>query len=226
MRECFYLTKCFERFKTKNMKNYKEIGGVIILALFFGLSAYLAHQYSEVLSSLTLLQGGWGIALYVFLGILATVVAPVSTLPLLPIAVALWGPLPTAMLSIFAWGVGAVIAFALARSLGKPFVAKYLNIGEINKWESALGRKGTFWTIILLRMLVPVDLLSYAIGLFSSVNYKVYTLATFIGITPFAFVFSYTSTAGWNVQIVIFIALAAVVAIGVVYVQKYLNKEK
>jgi uncharacterized membrane protein YdjX (TVP38/TMEM64 family) len=44
-------------------------------------------------------------------------------------------------------------------------------------------------------MAVPVDVLSYAIGLFTTVSWRVYTAATLIGIMPFAFIFSYTSAA-------------------------------
>ena len=48
-----------------------------------------------------------------------------------------------------------------------------------------------FLTIIFFRMVVPVDGLSYFLGLFSKISFKSYTLATIIGITPFAFVFAY-----------------------------------
>lgn len=50
-------------------------------------------------------------------------------------------------------------------------------------------------------MAVPVDILSYAIGLFASVSLRSYILATFMGITPFAFVFPYAARASLWLQI-------------------------
>jgi len=38
----------------------------------------------------------------------------------------------------------------------------------------------------LLRMVLPVDILSYALGLFSNISFIRYMLATIIGVTPFS----------------------------------------
>ena len=48
-----------------------------------------------------------------------------------------------------------------------------------------------FLTVVFFRMVIPVDGLSYFLGLFSKMSFKSYTLATVIGITPFALVFAY-----------------------------------
>jgi len=52
-----------------------------------------------------------------------------------------------------------------------------------------------FWWIVLLRAIIPVDALSYAIGLFSRVSLWKYSLATFIGMVPMAFIISYAGEA-------------------------------
>jgi uncharacterized membrane protein YdjX (TVP38/TMEM64 family) len=40
-------------------------------------------------------------------------------------------------------------------------------------------------------MVIPVDILSYVVGLLTNMSLWKYTLATIIGITPFSFIFSY-----------------------------------
>jgi len=43
-------------------------------------------------------------------------------------------------------------------------------------------------------MTVPVDVLSYVLGLFSRMKSAPYFFATLIGVAPFAFVFAYAGT--------------------------------
>jgi len=193
----------------------KEILGVGVLLMFFIGGAVFSQRFSGEISQY-LDFGLVGMATYVAAGIVATVVALVSTIPLIPIASELWGPLTTALLSIFAWGIGSIVAFLIARGYGRPLVARFADMEKVGKYEKALEGKYLFWNIVFLRMAVPVDILSYAIGLFSSVRLSTYALATFIGITPFAFVFSYVSRAPLILQIGagLFAALAVYLGYG------------
>ena len=52
-----------------------------------------------------------------------------------------------------------------------------------------------------MRMILPVDVLSYLLGLFSKVDLKTYTLATFIGVIPFAFILSYIGSLSFAYQL-------------------------
>lgn len=172
----------------------KEIITLAILGLFFIAGAFFSQKFSgEIVRYLDF--GAVGTLVYVLAGIAATVVASVSTVPLIPIAAALWGPFATAILSIVAWGTGSIIAFVIARKYGRPLVAKFADLEKIERYERALEGKYLFWNMVFLRLAVPVDILSYAIGLFASVSLRSYALATFIGITPFAFVFAYAARA-------------------------------
>jgi uncharacterized membrane protein YdjX (TVP38/TMEM64 family) len=53
-----------------------------------------------------------------------------------------------------------------------------------------------------LRIAIPVDLLSYALGLFSKVRYRDYALATIIGISPLAFILAYLGTLPFIFQMI------------------------
>ncbi len=173
---------------------------LVLLVLFFVAAVFLAQYYQEEI--IKYLDFGYlGMLIYVLLGIISTVIAPVSTLVIIPIATALWGGLVTALLNIFAWTVGAIVVFLISRRYGKPFVEKYSNIEKIAKYESVLGTKYIFWNLVFLRMIIPVDLLSYAIGLFTSIKLTTYASATLIGIIPFAFILSYLPTLSFAFQI-------------------------
>jgi len=161
---------------------------------------------------------------------LATVVAPITVLPMVPMVSPILGPFLTAILSIFSWTLGAVVAFLIARHAGRPFLSKFMNLKKFEKYEEHMGNEGQFMTIVLLRMVVPVDILSYALGLFSSVSLFRYTLATVIGVAYFSFAFAYIGEAAYssNVMLLGIVAVASLTMFGVAWwcvVQKMRKKD-
>ena len=176
------------------MFSAKEIAmGAVILLLFF-LVSYGAHFYSDELIALMEARGRVeSMAAYVVGAASATVLAPFSFLPFLPLAVVLFGSFSTALLSIIGWTMGAAIAFFLARRYGHPLVHRFIVVERLERWQKRLPPQIFFWSVVGLRMLVPVDLLSYALALFTEMPFGQYLLATVIGITPFAFIFSYAA---------------------------------
>lgn len=198
-------------------KNFKEVTGIIIIGVLFIGSSFFAGTYGNLVNAWLNTDSSAGIIIYILLAMVATVIAPISVLLLLPITVSLWGPLATAIASIIGWLAGALIAFWIARTWGKPLVTRIINLEKIARYERALAGKYIFWNLVFLRLVVPVDILSYAIGLFTAINFKVYALATLIGIAPFAFIFSYSSDMALPVQ------LGALVAAALAFILGYLK---
>ena len=193
--------------------NNKDVIGIVVIALLFFLGAVIAQEFSGEIA--TYLDYGFAsMVVYIGAGIFATVVAPISTVPLIPIAAALWGPLVTGLLSVVAWSIGSIIAFLVARRFGKPMNARFVNIEKIAYYEHALGSKHLFWDLVFLRAAVPVDIFSYAVGLFTSVNLGTYTIATVIGITPFALILSYAPQVSMVLQVCIGLLILVTVYVG------------
>ena len=141
--------------------------------------------------------------IYGFLHILAIVIAPITVFPLIAVATGLWGWVVTFFLTLVAWEIGAIIAFIIARKWGVPLVRKLVPLKEIYKVEEKVSRYGNgFWEILFLRMIIPIDGLSYAIGLFSKVRFLPYFIATLFGIMPFLFLFAYFGAVDFIYQII------------------------
>ncbi len=132
---------------------------------------------------------------FIFLMFIATVVAPLLILPFVPAVAIYLGPFPTALYSIVGWTLGAVAAFLIARYLGRPIVGRLVSLERIARYEQYIQQTAQFWWLVALRMALPVDILSYAVGLLSSMPLWQYTLATAIGVAPFSFIFSYLGVA-------------------------------
>jgi len=168
---------------------------VLILVLFLSIVTFFWDVPTNYISQIAMENKVLASLLFTFLMFLATVIAPVTATPIIPIATTILPPMLVAVLSIIGWGMGAVIAFIVARRYGKPILARFVSLEELEKYEKKIPERLGFLTLILLRMVVPVDVLSYAIGLVSSMRFWPYTAATFIGITPFSFIFAYSGSA-------------------------------
>ena len=172
-------------------KHRGEVVAVGIFVLLFLMAGYFTQVYQETF--IGLLEGRTGIAMLVYVlgATVATIIAPLSFLPILPVAVVLWGSLVAAFLSIVAWSLGAAVAFLLARRYGRPLVSHFVGERKMALIAHIAPRRYLFVAVVLLRMALPVDLLSYTLGLLGVMRFWPYMLATVIGITPFALVFSY-----------------------------------
>ena len=171
------------------------LAGLIVLFLFV---SYAVNENEEYFKSLIYQHEEAGVVIYVVLAVVATVVAPLSALPFLPLVSLLYGWFWAAVYSIIGWSVGAWIAFVIARRWGKDIVKKFVSLSEIERLEARIPTEHLFWHIVILRVLVPVDALSYAIGLFTNMKVSTYMAATVVGITPFAFVWAYLGSFSWQ----------------------------
>jgi len=181
------------------------IAGVLTIFIFL---SFMATSYENEINALAEREGASGMVAYIFIIALAIIVAPISTVPLIPLASGLWGWFMAAILSIIGWAIGAQIAFHLARGFGKPLVEKFIPLEKLTRFEKRFSKEHLFWTIVFLRIVIPVDVLSYAVGLFSNVGSSVYFFATVFGISPFAFVLAYAGTLTISLQLaVLFVAV-------------------
>ena len=188
----------------KNSKKTDKIKSVIKIFIDIVLFMLLSYFVKKKLDSFSTLIGNglFSMLLYVLVLVIAVVLAPVSAIPLVLIVSNLWGWFSAAMLSIIGWVIGATMAFTIARKYGVSLVKKLVPIKKIASIENRIPKKNIFWSIVFLRIVVPVDILSYALGLFSQISTKRYVLATIIGVLPFAFIFAYLGTMPFYYQII------------------------
>lgn len=172
-------------------KRQKEILITVVTVLLFILTSYFSKKYAPELQNLGVLKSTFGVVVYILIMMLAVIIAPAETLPLMPVAVNIWGPNPTAIFSIIGWTIGSLISFGIARVFGERIVCYFAPKSDITKWKNLIPEKNAFWLVAFARIVLPVDIVSYAVGLFTNMTWPTYLLATVIGITPFAFVFSH-----------------------------------
>lgn len=218
---CFMTNK-----KALEVLKSKEFFGTLVIVLLFIISSVLTKQFEVQLQTLVEGYGYFSSAIfYVILTILSVVLAPLNTLFLLPFASMVWGPTIGALLSIVGWTTGSVIAYYLARTFGRPLVERFVDLKKIDNISTAMPKENIFLWIVVARMTVSVDVLSYALGIFLKVPYTTYALATLIGVSPFAFIFAYMlHTSPVFIVAAVFVALIAIF-LGIYWVRKAIKNQ-
>lgn len=199
------------------IRSFIEISLIILLFVLF---SYIIQSNLDLFKSYigSNLQG---MLIYVLISIIAIVIAPISTMPMIPVASNLWGGFTAGVLSIIGWTIGSMIAFIIARKYGVKIVKWIIPIEKIARFEKSLPEENIFWTIVFLRMVIPVDILSYALGLFSKMKTNRYFFATLIGVTPFAFVFAYLGKLPIYYQGIAFAVAIIILGIGILIKKQY-----
>ena len=131
-----------------------------------------------------------GAAIYVAALVASVVLLPLSSLPLLPLATRCFGVPMTALLSATGWWIGCLIAFQIAR-LGRGYLERVTSMAAVDRIEEKIPNDVGFGGIVVLRMILPVDVVSFALGLLKHLRFRTYATASLLGILPFSFVWSY-----------------------------------
>jgi len=185
---------------------------ILILAMFF-LMSYIVQSnlinlkffYENKLLS---------VFIYILILILEVVILPLNSYPLVPIASNLFGWIPAATYSLIGWTIGSFIAFFIAQKYGKPILTKIVSLKDVEKFEKRIPQKHMFLSVVLLRIFLPTDIVSYALGFFTKMKKTTYITATLIGYIPMAFAVSYLGVIPLRYQIIGFVIGGLILLIG------------
>lgn len=134
-------------------------------------------------------QGALGPVLLMLLMILAVVVGPIPTLPISAASGLVYGMVSGTAIAVTGALAGSLIAFYLARVLGRDAVQQKL---DTNPVFSARGSQRFLFIAVFLTRLIPLfsfALISYAAGV-TAIRVWHYTIATALGMLPMTFVFA------------------------------------
>jgi len=194
----------------KKIKGLLELLFAGLVILFF---SYLAQTNLEVLENL-ISNDIAGMIIYTLLEIASIVIAPVTTLPLIFIASSLWGWFLTGILNVIGWVIGSILAFFIARKYGVRIIKKFVSIKKVYEMQNKIPTEHFFWSVVFLRLVIPADLLSYALGLFTKMSTKNYLLSTIIGIIPAAFLYAYLGAIPAEYLVIVFLIVGILIVSG------------
>ncbi len=174
-----------------------------ILIIAVALAAAVIFQFSDQFASLTawvdqdrihalvLKLGAFGPVIIITLMCAAVVFSPLPSAPIALAAGAAYGHYLGAVYVVIGAEAGALIAFALARWLGRDMVRRW--VGEKMPGLSKYGSQTLMmWAVFISRLMpfLSFDMVSYAAGL-SPLKFWRFALATFAGIIPASFILAH-----------------------------------
>ncbi|SRR6266545_5627233 len=168
----------------------REYASLALVAAVLVGAVFTVRRFAEPIRGFIDEQAFRGLFLYIALNIVDAVVAPGLTLPLIPIAVRAWGRVPAALATTAGWTAGSLIAFLIARRWGYPVVRKITSIERVRAMRRYIP-EDLFWSVVLVRLVLPMDVISYVLGLFTDIGWPEYAAATALGLTPSAFLLAY-----------------------------------
>src|SRR6266542_4880992 len=153
-----------------------EFVSLAAVAIVLVSAAWFARSHAESLKQFIDDHPIKGVVAYISLNVLDAVIAPGATLPLIPIAAHAWGRIGAAIVTTAGWTTGSLVAFYIARRWGMPIVKKLTSMQRIKRLRPYVPQR-PFWSIVFLRMIVPMDVISYVLGLFTEMTWCRYVLA-------------------------------------------------
>lgn len=191
-------------------------GAALGVVALFALAAWWAQASGPWIQGALQGHTPLGMALFWLSSVTAVLLPMVTNLPLVPLATVAWGPWWTASLLLAGWTVGAALSFTVGRRAGSWLMRRMPSVQRHADIDRLIHPRHRMLSLVLLRMTFPVDVLSYALGLFSRHTTAAQNaLATLIGAAPFSLVFAWVpalppGTQAWTI--------AASVLVFVVYV--------
>ncbi len=179
--------------------------------LLFALAIVLSRIYATPIGAALGDHGRLGVAIFFGTTALAVVLPLFSNLPLVPIAVLLWGSWWTALIIMLGWVAGAALSFGLARRASPLMLRVFPKVTRYARIDRLIHPRHHVLSLVFLRMTFPVDILSYVLGLFSRKTTAFENaVSTALGGAPFALLFAFFPALPVALQALIFGACALV----------------
>jgi uncharacterized membrane protein YdjX (TVP38/TMEM64 family) len=176
------------------------------IALFAG-GVLIAREFASPIQDALTANERMGILVFVGTSVLAVLIPVLTNLPLVPLAVLAWGPWWTAVLLLSGWVAGAALSFVLGRHAREWILRRFPAAKRHANIDRLIHPRHRLWSLVLLRMTFPVDVLSHSLGLFSrSTTLTENVVSTALGAAPFAVMFALIPTLSATAQLIVFAA--------------------
>ena len=168
--------------------------GLLALAVVGAVLAFTTNlAWLSTDDVLTLLSSAshWGPVIVILIMAAAVVVSPIPSAPITIAAGSVYGHTWGTVYALVGAELGALIAFEIARRLGRDRVAKWVGSHSL---PSAINSQLGLTAIVFSARLLPAisfDVISYAAGL-TNLRRRWFAVATAVGMVPATFLLSHT----------------------------------
>jgi uncharacterized membrane protein YdjX (TVP38/TMEM64 family) len=199
---------------------------LIPILIFVPVQELFTH--SEVIKTYILSYGGWAIAVYILLSIVAIVAPPIPNEIVPVVGGIVFGFWTALIFGLIARIIGSTINYWLGTKIRKGVFAKLINEEEQERLKKYTKKIG--WQAIVISRFIPstdTDLIAYIAGI-SKMDYKSFIVASFFGmLVPVSFTIFIGASLFTNKYL--FYSLISFYILGVLFAPKIIKgvfKEK
>jgi len=198
----------------------------IVVAFLFWYSSVLQDAFyliADYLSVLAFQNELLAIFVFILVAVLAALVSPLTNVPLIPVAVLIWGPASATIFLLIGWIIGDILAYFIGYYFGHKVASYFVSNEKLDNWSRVVKERTHFSTALFLRLALPAEL-GYAFGI---IRYPAgaYVLVTFLAELPFAFVSTYASEAVLYGEALKFFGLIGILAV-IIFVAYRMNHKR
>jgi uncharacterized membrane protein YdjX (TVP38/TMEM64 family) len=216
--------------------NYKKNIGIVLAAAFLGFLVWSSVQFQQFFTNIVPLfekiahqNEILSILIFIGLGALSTMASSFSSVPLVPIAIVVWGNTPTALYLFTGWIIGDVISYFIGYYAGNPILKKFANVKKITYYREKIPPNAEFKLVFLFIMSMPSEVPNYTLGTLRY-NFLRYFLTIALGELVFSFLTAYAGLALVEKNLILFIGTVSLLVLFFVYsfylFNKYLRNKK
>lgn len=209
----------------------KRIFTILFIAIVALLFWYSATLHNTLIDAASALKGysennpAAAIIIFIILAISSAMFSLFSSVPLIPIAVTIWGNTATFIILFWGWLIGGIAAYAIGRYAGYPLVKKILPEDKISYYRNRISPQSELAIIFLFRFVTPAEITGYLLGLMRY-NLGKYALITFFSELPVAALATYLGEAFLLGRAMIFWGLGVFIIILLFFLSYLFHKKK
>jgi uncharacterized membrane protein YdjX (TVP38/TMEM64 family) len=174
--------------RTSHRRRLGALALLIVVAVIVTSSAGLHDRSEEAVTALGALiarHPGLGVVAFIGLAAVSAMMAFVTSVVLVPVAVHHWGPVITALLLWVGWLLGGAGAYAIGRYFGGPAVRRVVGTDRAKHFEDQITARAPFLVVVLFQIALQSEIPAYLMGM-ARYPLSRYLLALGVAELPFA----------------------------------------
>ncbi len=182
---------------------------VMAVVMFLGISFVVQNNLEAPQTFVE--HSKWGMALYLLISTLLVIIPFASPMAWIPVASILWGWPVAGVLTLIGWVTASQIVFEVSRRLGRQLIVRAISTKRLHQ-ASAFLKKGGVFGMIAIRILLPADVSSCTLALFTKVGRLHFFIVSVASLAGPAFLYSYVGSLSVELQAFI---IGCVILVGV-----------
>jgi uncharacterized membrane protein YdjX (TVP38/TMEM64 family) len=126
-----------------------------------------------------------GAVVFVLLSAAAAMLVFFSTAVIIPLAVSVFGPLPTLLLLWLGWVLGGVTSYCIGKFLGHRVASWFIAADRLQSYEARAAKLVAFRHVLLFQLGMPSEIPGYVLGL-AGCRFRPFVIGMALAELPYA----------------------------------------